>query len=135
MGNAHLRLKNTYAELSKKIKIDEIICVDEIAGYLAVSAVVNPGMSAIIHEVFDYGKGNNMYTVPYKNICKQDDTCTIYLDLVVQLLNSGMSVLAVKNENGFIVNPAPDYILNANDSVIVFSRTVPSIKFGNEMPV
>lgn len=118
-------LKETFKSISDKFSIDEIICTDEVASYIAVNSTINKGSYKVFNEIFDFGIGNNMYKLHFNEISHKTRELT-YLEMSNHLLKHKVKLLAVENDQkSIMITPESDYVMTENDSIFVIAEDLP----------
>ena len=124
---------------------DEIICLDQVGGNLAVSSALNHGLSKIINELLTFNLGSEFYRfkrkIPEKYIGKS------FTDVSKELIDKKMILIAVETQKddtlleecspdwihastetrAMLINPQGEYILRENDSLFIISEKEPSL--------
>jgi voltage-gated potassium channel len=124
---------------------DEIICLDQVGGNLAVSSALNHGLSKIINELLTFNLGSEFYRfkrkIPEKYIGKS------FTNVSKELIDKKMILIAVETQKDdtlleershdwihastetrvMLINPQGEYILRENDSLFIISEKEPSL--------
>lgn len=124
---------------------DEIICLDQVGGNLAISSALNHGLSKIINELLTFNLGSEFYRlkrkIPIEYIGKS------FTELSKELIDKKMILIAVetdkdeylinecshdwihssKETRAMLINPQGEYILRENDSLFIISEKEPTI--------
>lgn len=117
--------KRTVESMADKFNIDEIICIDELASSIAVNSSVHRGLSHIINELCDFGKGSNFYKIGYKKLPKEIKSLT-YQELGRYMLEKSFTLLALERKmDGITMRPKQDYVLQVGDSLFVIADREP----------
>jgi voltage-gated potassium channel len=122
---------------------DEIICLDQVGGNLAVTSALNHGLSEIIKELLTFDLGSEFYRfkrkIPEKYIGKS------FTDVSKELIDKKMILIAVETQKdedllekcsndwihsstksrAMLINPQGDYNIRENDSLFIISEKEP----------
>ncbi|MFE3845298.1 NAD-binding protein [Thermoplasmatota archaeon] len=122
---------------------DEIICLDQVGGNLAVTSTLNHGLSKIINELLTFNLGSEFYRfkrkIPEKYIGKS------FTDVSKNLIDNKMILIAIETQKdeflleeyshdwihsstetrAMLINPQGEYILRENDSLFIISEKEP----------
>ena len=125
---------------------DEIICLDQVGGNLAVTSTLNHGLSKIINELLTFNLGSEFYRfkrkIPDKYIGKS------FTNISKKLIDNKMILIAVETKKDkflleecsldwihsstktkvMLINPQGEYILRENDSLFIISEKEPILK-------
>jgi voltage-gated potassium channel len=111
---------------------DEIICLDQMGGNIAVASTINHGVSTIVNELLTFNSGSEFYRCDagFFNELVGKEFCD-----AVQLLAKKRMILMgfdkdilhrVKDETRVIVvNPQSQYIINKKDSLFIIAEKQP----------
>ena len=122
---------------------DEIICLDQVGGNLAVTSALNHGLSKIINELLTFNYGSEFYRfkkkIPEKYIGKS------FTDVSKELIDKKMILIAVETQKdetllkecghdwihsstkarAMLITPQGEYILRDGDSLFIISEKEP----------
>jgi voltage-gated potassium channel len=125
--------------------VDEIICLDQMGGSLAVFSALNHGVSKIVSELLTFNEGSEIYR--YSRHLSNDIVGKNYSVVAQALAKRHMSLLAVETDSSeaimklrnvdvlhklpekdrvIIVNPQSDYIIHQGDALFVVSESEPA---------
>ena len=101
-----------------RAQADEIIVADEFGSRLIASAAIDHGISRVISELLSARTGNDLQRVPVPpHLADQS-----FLDLAAAMKDTlGSLVLAVQRGRDVVTNPAKDFRIEANDSLVVIA--------------
>lgn len=123
---------------------DEIICLDQVGGKLAVSSALNHGLSTIINELLTFDKGSEFYR--YHREMPDQYVGRTFWEVAKQLIDRKMILIAVETEKdicvtrdcsndwvhsvghnrAMVINPQSDYRFRKGDSLFVISEQEPT---------
>lgn len=138
-------MNSTNALHLKHANADEIICLDQMGGSLAVASALNHGVSLIISELLTFNKGSEIYRYdgPLSNALVGKE----YSEVAKYVAEKHMTLLAIEiDDNGdmkdiesediihrlpgaqraIIVNPQNIYQIRKNDALFIASESKPS---------
>jgi len=124
---------------------DEIICLDQVGGNLAVSSTLNHGLSKIINELLTFNFGSEFYR--YKKSIPETYIGKSFSEISKELMDKKMILIAVetqkdeyllnecshdwvhasKETRAMLINPQGEYILREKDSLFIISEKEPTI--------
>lgn len=123
---------------------DEIICLDQVGGSLAVTSALNHGVSDIINELLTFDLGSEFYR--YKNKIPKEYIGKSFTAIGKQLYEEKIILIAVETKkddyllktckkdwihtssekNAILINPQGEYKFRENDILFVISEDEPS---------
>ena len=123
---------------------DEIICLDQVGGNLAVSSAINHGLSNVINELLTFDQGSEFYR--FKKKIPKEYVGKSFSDIGKKLLDKKMVLIAVETQKddylveecandwvhssfrgrAIVINPQGEYKLRENDSLFIISEKEPS---------
>lgn len=107
----------------KKAGANNVILPYEISGRRMVSSVIKPDVVDFL-DVVIHTKGQEL-ELEMEQICLKEgsflDNKAIFDSEIRQ--KTGVIIIAIKRNNNFITNPAPDTVLKANDCLIILGTT------------
>lgn len=123
---------------------DEIICLDQVGGDLAVASALNHGVSSIIKELLTFDQGSEFYR--YKQEMPKNYIGKTFGEVGKQLLDKKMTLIAIETKEDdyiikecgddwihssgegkvMIINPQGDYKLRKNDSLFIIAEKEPT---------
>jgi voltage-gated potassium channel len=124
---------------------DEIICLDQVGGNLAVTSSLNHGLSKIINELLTFNFGSEIYR--FKKKIPDNYIGKSFTDVSKELIDKKMILIAVETQKddflsnecshdwihassenrAMLINPQGEYILRENDSLFIISEKEPSL--------
>jgi voltage-gated potassium channel len=125
--------------------VDEIICLDQVGGSLAVFSAMNHGVSMIVSELLTFNKGSEIYR--YSRPLSDEIVGKEYAIVAQSLAGRHMSLLAVETDSSdeimklervdvlhklpekdriILVNPQSDYKIHQGDALFIVSESEPS---------
>jgi voltage-gated potassium channel len=124
---------------------DEIICLDQVGGNLAVTSALNHGLSKIINELLTFDLGSEFYRLKKK--IPEEYIGQTFTYVAKDLLDKKMILIAIETDRdealleectndwihsstelrAMLINPQGKYILRKNDSLFIISEEEPSI--------
>ena len=124
---------------------DEIICLDQLGGNLAVASALNHGISRIVSELLNFNVGSELYrydrelsdTLVGKEFAEAVQILaqqrivllaveTDYYEELIQQL-SGDTVYRLPEENrAMVVNPQSRYEIRQGDALFIISESAPA---------
>ena len=124
--------------------VDELICLDQIGGNLAVASALNHGVSAVVSELLTFNSGSEFYRFTGKNV---DAVVGMsFAEAATALIGKKMILLAVETDDTpklrealirdrlhevrtidskarvVIVNPQGDYRINTSDALFCIAE-------------
>jgi voltage-gated potassium channel len=129
----------------KHAHADEVICLDQVGGSLAVFSALNHGVSMIVSELLTFNKGSEIYR--YSRSLSDEVVGKEYFEVARSLARRHMALLAVETEysedlnklasvdvlhklpeenRAIIVNPQSDYIMHQGDALFIVSESEPT---------
>jgi voltage-gated potassium channel len=125
--------------------VDEIICLDQMGGSLAVFSALNHGVSTIVSELLTFNKGSEIYrygrplsdeVVGKEYSVVAQDLATRHMSLLGVETDSSEELMKLENvdvlhklpENNrvIIVNPQSDYKIHQGDALFIVSESEPA---------
>jgi voltage-gated potassium channel len=124
---------------------DEIICLDQVGGSLAVFSALNHGVSTIVSELLTFNKGSEIYR--YSHPLSDEAVGKEYTLVAQALARRHMLLLALETNYGeeikklesvdvlhklpeedrvIIVNPQSSYEIRQGDALFIISESEPS---------
>jgi voltage-gated potassium channel len=102
----------------ERAQADEIIVADEFGSRLIASAAIDHGISRVISELLSARFGNDIQRVPLPpHLAGQT-----FLDISTAMKETqGSIVLAVERDEEVTTNPAKDFRVETNDSLVVIA--------------
>ena len=110
----------------KMAKADEIVVTGAMSTNLLVQAAFDHGITHLISELVSTRYGNAMYKITGPAACKEIPFIDA-LTLLKRDLNLILVAIESFEEHTFLANPRNDYIINADDQLIVIARERPAI--------
>jgi voltage-gated potassium channel len=125
--------------------VDEIICLDQVGGSLAVFSALNHGTSLVISELLTFNKGSEIYR--YDRPLSDEVADKEYTTVAKDLIDKHMILLGVETGYGeevkrlesvdvihklpekdrvIIVNPRSNYIIHQGDALFIASESEPA---------
>ncbi len=124
---------------------DEIICLDQVGGNLAVTSALNHGLSKIINELLTFNLGSEFYRLKRK--IPEEYIGKSFTYAAKDLLDKKMILIAIETDEdkvlqekcandwihsstelrAMLINPQGEYILRENDSLFIISEKEPLI--------
>ncbi len=123
--------------------VDEIICLDQIGGNLAVASALNPGLSHVVSELLTFNSGSEFYRFGGKAV--QTLAGHTYKEAVQLLAEKGAVLIGVETDDSaelreslgsdvvyatkaadgraIVVNPQGEYRIQASDALYCVSET------------
>lgn len=108
----------------RRANADEIIVSSELSSSLIARAALDHGISKIISEVLASGPGNELYKV----LAPTSMTGKPFIEVLTEMKRHHQStVVAIQHheDNEVISNPRDDYVLEADDYLIVIAEERP----------
>jgi voltage-gated potassium channel len=128
--------------------VDEIICLDQVGGSLAVCSALNHGVSTIVSELLTFNIGSEIYRYgPPIHHLSDEVVGKEYAAVAQTLATRRMVLLGVETSNQnetnnmkhkdvvhellekdrvIIVNPQSDYIIHQDDALFIVSESAPA---------
>ncbi len=124
---------------------DEIICLDQVGGSLAVFSALHHGVSLIVSELLTFNKGSEIYR--YDRPLSDEVAEKEYTTVAKALTEQRMILLAVETDyreelkaiesvdvlhklpekdRVIIVNPQSNYVIHQGDALFIVSESEPS---------
>jgi|GEM_PF-692984 len=124
---------------------DEIICLDQMGGSLAVFSALHHGVSIIVSELLTFNKGSEIYC--YNRHLSDEIVDKEYATVAKILADQRMVLLGIETDYNeelielesldtlhklpeedrvIIVNPQSDYIIHQGDTLFIISESEPS---------
>ena len=136
-------LSSENREHLKNANADEIICLDQVGGNLAVASALNYGVSGIINELLTFNLGSEFYR--YKHKLPSKFIGKSFTEVGQQLYNENLILIAVETQEdeyllekckqdwihtfakgrAILINPVGDYLFRENDILFVISEKEP----------
>jgi voltage-gated potassium channel len=125
--------------------VDEIICLDQVGGSLAVCSALNHGVSTIVSELLTFNKGSEIYR--YNRPLSDEVVGKGYSVVAQDLATRHMSLLGIETDSSeelmklenvdvlhqlpennrvIIVNPQSDYVIHQGDALFIVSESEPA---------
>jgi voltage-gated potassium channel len=136
-------LNSANARHFERAGVDEMICLDQIGGNLAVAAAVNPGVSALVSELLTFNFGSEFYRVEGSPVISLVGKS--YVEVVKTLAEKHVIVLGVETETSvelceamrdevihrasaggrrmMMVNPRTEYRMQKGDTLFCAARS------------
>jgi voltage-gated potassium channel len=116
-------VNDTYAQTCRRAKADEIIVSSDLSGKLLLNAALNHSISAFVNDLLcqQYGSQLDKIAVPTSEISKS------FLDVLLHIKQSQQSIVVgiQRGTTGEVIsNPDTDYIVQADDQLIVIQPTL-----------
>lgn len=108
----------------KRAKADEIIVTGAMSTNLLVQAALNRGVPLLINELVSNRFGSALYTIPVPQSCVDHP----FVDALTELKREqNILLVAVESQEQarFLANPPSDYIIQAEDQLIVIGQERP----------
>ena len=108
----------------KRAKADEIIVTGAMSTNLLVQAALNRGVPLLINELVSNRFGSALYTIPVPQSCVDHS----FVDALTELKREqNILLVAVESQEQarFLANPPSDYIIQAEDQLIVIGQERP----------
>ncbi len=105
---------------------DEIIVGSELSSHLLATAAMSHGMSTIVSELISARYGNDLFSVP----SPQKFFGKPFLEVMLTMKKEYQAtVLGIQKGKGgeLVANPDPEYIITADDQLVLMSRERPRI--------
>ena len=109
----------------KRAKADEVIVTGALSTNLLVQAALNRGVPLLINELVSNRFGSALYTIPAPPTCVGHS----FMDALVELKREqNLLLVAVESQAQarFLANPPVDYIIQAEDQLIVIGQERPN---------
>jgi voltage-gated potassium channel len=123
---------------------DEIICLDQLGGSLAVASALNHGISRIVSELLSFNQGSEFYrydrNISDKLVGKEFTEAvqvlaqkhilllaieTDYSEELLQRLNADVVYNLPEEDRIMVVNPQSDYTISQGDALFVIAESEP----------
>ena len=123
---------------------DEIICLDQVGGSLAVASALNHGVSRIVSELLSFNIGSEFYRYDREisdrlvgkefsqavQVLAQERIIllaieTDYSEELVRQLSTDVVYKLPEEERAMVVNPQSDYIIRQGDALFVVAESEP----------
>ena len=125
--------------------VDEIICLDQMGGSLAVFSALHHGVSVIVSELLTFSKGSEIYR--YDRLLSDDVVEKEYAVVAKTLAEQRMVLLGIETDYNeeirkmeasdslhklpekdrvIIVNPQSNYIIHQGDALFIASESEPA---------
>lgn len=111
----------------QRANADEIIVSDELSSNLISRAAVNHGISGFVSELLSAKRGNELYKVPVPS----ELVGSTFLEAILSLKQQYQCIaVGVQKQGGgaLLSNPASEYLLDADDYLIVIAHERPLIE-------
>ncbi|MGB2982436.1 MAG: NAD(P)-binding protein [Candidatus Bipolaricaulia bacterium] len=100
--NPHTRtcvqvLNHTNRRHFERADVDEIICLDQIGGNLAVASALNPGLSHVVSELLTFNSGSEFYRVAGKVV--QELAGYTYTEAAQRLAERHAALIGVETDD------------------------------------
>jgi len=124
---------------------DEIICLDQMGGSLAVASALNHGVSLIISELLTFNKGTEIYRYdrPLSSALIEKEYSAVaqslaqqrmvllavetdYSEELKKLENTDILHKLPEKERVIIVNPQSNYVIRQGDALFIASESEPA---------
>ena len=109
-----------------RAQADEVIISSELSSMLISQATLNHGISKVISELLSVESGNQLYKLPLPSM----QAGQTFLDIFLQMKRDYRSTVVAlqKGKEGEVIsNPDNGQIVDANDYLIVISKSAPQI--------
>jgi voltage-gated potassium channel len=138
-------MNSANCSLLKHAHVDEVICLDQLGGSLAVFSALNHGLSTIISELLTFDKGSEIYRYNYP--LSDEMVGREYISVAQSLAERHMVLLAVETDytddlkqmerldvlhkvpeedRVVIINPRSDYKIRKSDTLFLIAESEPS---------
>lgn len=109
----------------ERVNVDEIILSGEYGGKMLAHAAMSHGISKVVSHLLTADEGHEMYKVPVPKSMAEKP----FDDLIVYLRKEyGALPFAVLRDEEEIINPPLDFVVKADDAVVVIAEDLPKIK-------
>ncbi len=138
-------MNSTNAPHLRHAHADEVICLDQMGGSLAVFSALHHGVSIIMSELLTFNKGSEIYR--YDRPFSNDVVDKEYAEVAKSLADQRMVLLGIETEYNeetkkmgsqdalhkipekdrvIIVNPQSNYVIHQGDALFIASESEPS---------
>lgn len=110
----------------KRANADEIIVGNEFSSRLISRSALDHGISLVLSELLSSSYGNELYKIPLPPELDGKKFIEVFTEMKRR---NNSTILAIQKENGGAVlsNPAPDYEIKKEDSLIVICYERPEL--------
>ncbi|MEA2013333.1 MAG: ion transporter [Verrucomicrobiota bacterium] len=110
----------------QNIKVEEIICIEDLGAGISVGSAVNHGLSAFVDELLSFNEGCEFYRIDIPN----DLINKSFLEASKSFLNKNIILVGIrrhnkKNEPKLYINPQKNFLLEKDDNLFVIAESKP----------